>query len=62
MNSVEIIGILKEEISDGFRKIEIDIPTYNDSGKNEGEIYAKYWAGGNKNYFLSKIKESKEIW
>lgn len=52
MNSAEIIGYLKE-CEGNFRKVEISIPTYNDEGNNSCEIYAKYWAGGDRNYFLS---------
>ena len=51
MNSVEVIGYLREQIEE-FRKIEIGLPAYNDQDKNSGEILAKYWAGGDKNYFL----------
>ena len=52
MNSVEILGYLKE-IDGDFRIVEAVLPTFNDKGKNTALIRMKYWTTGNKCYFLS---------
>lgn len=52
MNSIDVIGYIRNNLGDGYRKIEVGLPTFNDDGKNTTEIIAKYWAGGDRNYFL----------
>lgn len=52
MNSVEIVGYLKDKDGE-FRLVETPLPTFNDKGKNTASIYMKYWASGNKSYFLT---------
>lgn len=43
MNSVELLAVLKDKINPNFRKIEYELPSFNDSGKNIAQICARYW-------------------
>lgn len=53
MNSVHIIGYLKDVKNVQFREIEIPIPTFDDDGNNSLTVMLRYWTGGNRNYLTS---------
>ena len=43
MNSVELIVSLKEKVDSFFRKVEYELPSFNENGKNTASILVKYW-------------------
>lgn len=43
MNSVEMLCILKEKVDSIFRKVEYELPGFNEDGKNSSQILVKYW-------------------
>ena len=44
MNSVSIIGILKEKIDDYFRRFEYELPYSDDTTNGYPKIVIKYWS------------------
>lgn len=53
MNSVHIIGYLKEVKEQCFREIEVGIPTFDEEGNNSITLTLKYWVDGDKNYLTT---------
>ena len=50
MNTVSLIGYLKENIGNEFRRVEAFKPTFDDEGNHTVSLMTRYWAGGEKNY------------
>lgn len=53
MNSIELIGYLKEMEDKETRKVEIQLPVFNELNQNTMIVPCKYWAGGERNYLIS---------
>lgn len=60
MNSVEIIGIVKEKIEDKYRKIEYPIPYPRGTSKDSQFINCIYWTSTSDNR-LTTIVDGKRI-
>lgn len=60
MNSIEIIGIVKEKTEEKFRKIEYPLPFPNKFNKDSGFINCIFWTGTNENR-LTTLVEGKRI-
>lgn len=60
MNSVELIASLKEKVDPYFRKIEYELPAFNDDGKNTATILVKYWPS-QPNSRLIELEENKLV-
>lgn len=53
MNSVNIIGLLRENIDENFRYFEYELPYLEENNKAIPKIATKYWTNQKKNILLT---------
>ena len=59
MNSIDIIGLLRENIDDYFRFFEYELPYLEENNKVVPRIAVKYWTNQSKNILTMTPENSR---